>query len=397
MNISRLKALLGATALTIVAAGAAQAGGFSRGTADTDILYEEGNFNMRAGVTYVNPTREYTRNGNPALVGTSYTDSYAIPSAAVKFNIMSNLRCAGTIVENNGGSARYAFPTASGKILEEFDTTETALTCGMNFEVGKGRLWVLGGGFMEKFDYDRQNFYGPLGNATLNLSGQEFGYRVGVAYDIPEIALRGQIMYRSGTDYGADGMLRAPAGVLCLATGIPGFCLAPPATQIPVPALGIGSLPQSLDVKFQTGVAPGWLAFGAVKWTDWTATTTLDVRAAATGTQITSDKYFWKDGWTVTGGVGHAFTDQISGLASITWDRGVSTGWDLSSDTWTLGLGASAKDKLGGEIRGGVGLTYISAAAETKYGPNPNITDGTDSAVKAGYAFAFNLGYSIKW
>lgn len=391
MSISRFKALLGATALTIVAASAAQAGGFSRGTADTDILYEEGNFNMRAGVTYVNPTREYSKNPSAGLVGTSYTESYAIPSAAVKFNIMSNLRCAGTLVENNGGSARYEVPTYSGKIMEEFDTTETALTCGVNFEVGKGRLWLLGGGFMEKFDYDRQNYYGAvLGNATLALSGQDYGYRLGVAYDIPEIALRGQIMYRSGTDYGAEGMLRAPAAVLCLATGNPLFCGAPGNMQIPVPALGVGSLPQSVDVKFQTGIAPGWLAFGQVKWSDWSALTTLDVRAAANGTQITSDKYYWKDGWTVTGGIGHAFTDQISGLASLTWDRGVSTGWDLSSDTWTLGLGASAKDKIGGEIRGGVGLTYIASAEETNYGVN-------NAAVKAGYSVAFNLGYAVKW
>ena len=34
---------------------------------------------------------------------------------------------------------------------------------------------------------------------------------------------------------------------------------------------------------------------------------------------------FYRDGWTVTGGVGHKFTETISGAASITWDRGTST------------------------------------------------------------------------
>ena len=379
MNISRLKALLGATALTIVAAGAAQAGGFSRGSADTDILYEDGNFNMRAGVTYVNPTREYTRNGNPALVGTSYTDSYAVPSAAVKFNITDNLRCAGTLVENNGGSAKYAAPTVTGKLVEDFDTTETGLTCAVKFDLGKGNLWFLGGGYLEKFDYERV-VATPFGAANLLLDGREAGYRVGVAYAIPEIALRAQLMYRSGTSYGADGTLTVPTRLLNPA--------ALPGSRTTLAAQGFGNLPDSVELKVQSGVAPGWLAFGSVKWMDWSVQKELLV---TTATPIGSrDIYNWRDGWTVTGGVGHAFTDQISGVASLTWDSGVGTGWDLSSDTWTLGLGASAKDKFGGELRGGVGLTYIASAAETKYGL-------TDSAVKAGYSFAFNLGYAVKW
>lgn len=402
----RSKTLLGAGFLSLALMGAAHAGGFSRGTANTDILFEEGNFNMRTGVTFVSPTREYTKNPNPALVGTSYTEDYVIPSAAVKFNFTDNLRCAGTFVQNNGGSAKYDFPTASGKTMEEFTTYETAATCGVNFDVGKGRLWLLGGGYVENFNYRRENSYAALGlgDAALDLEGQEVGYRVGAAYEIPEIALRGQIMYRSGTDYGADGMLHAPAGVLYAALakqGVPDavnpFFGIPPSIQVPVPAIGVGSLPQSVDIKFQTGVAPGWLAFGAVKWTDWSALTTLDVRAAATGTPITSDLYYWKDGWTVTGGIGHAFNDTVSGLVSLTWDRGVSTGYDLSSDTYTVAVGASVKDKLGGELRGGVGFTYITSAAETKYGADPNATDFGDQAVKAGYAVAFNVGYAIKW
>jgi long-chain fatty acid transport protein len=154
-----------------------------------------------------------------------------------------------------------------------------------------------------------------------------------------------------------------------------------------VPAIGTGNLPQSVEFKLQSGIAPGWLAFGSVKWMDWSVQKELLVNSVLSNT---ADEYFWKDGWTVTGGVGHAFNDRVSGLVSLTWDSGVSTGYDFSSDSYTLALGGSVKDGIGGELRAGVGFSYLTAAEVTK---------GSDAgfAVKAGYAVAGSVGYNIKW
>lgn len=380
MNTLRLKALLGAGCFSLALIGTAHSGGFSRGTADTDILFEDGNFNMRAGVTYVSPHREFTKNPNPALVGTEYTDDYVIPSAAVKFNLSDSFRCAGTMVDNNGGSTTYAFPKVSGKLAEDFTTNEKALTCAVKFNVGPGSVWLLGGGFMEDFDYTRLNATPvPGGFAHLNLEGQEFGYRVGAAYTIPDIAFRAQVMYRSGTSYGATGSLTVPPQLLG----------QPAGPNIPLAAVGSGNLPQSVEFKLQSGIAEGWLAFASVKWTDWSVQKQLLVTTTvpAIGSQ---DIYNWKDGWTVTGGIGHKFNDRVSGLVSLTWDQGVGTGWDLTSDTYTVGIGASVKDNFGGELRGGLGFSYLTSADETQYGP-------FNQSVKAGYAVAANLGYAIKW
>ncbi len=402
----RLKTLMGTALLSLAIGGAAYAGGFSRGTADTDILYEDGNFNMRSGVTYVSPHREFSRNPNPRLVGTRYTEDYVIPSAAIKINLSDNLRCAGTFVNNIGGSAKYEFPAASGKVLEEFTTYETAATCALGFDVGPGRLWVLGGGFSESLDYLRRDSYAAvgLGEGVLDLTGQKYGYRIGAAYEIPEIALRGQIMYRSGTNYGAEGTATAPAGLL-LGIAEPGTPLAAYFQQIVIErglnapvalsARGTGDLPQSVELKFQTGIAPDWLAFGAVKWTGWSSLTRLDVRSVEGDVLLLSDKYYWRDGWTVTGGLGHKFNDSVSGIVSLTWDRGVGTGYDLQGDAYTAVLGVTMKDKIGGELRGGVAFSYLASAAETKnFGVGG---DDRNQAVKAGHAFAFNLGYSVKW
>lgn len=422
------KSLLAATVASTVMIGAAHAGGFARGDADTDIIYEDGNFNMRSSVTFVSPKREFSKHSNPDLVGTNYADNYVVPSFAIKANISDNLRCAGTHVMNNGGSAVYAAPTDSGKIREDFNTYESGVTCGVKFDLAKGSFWALGGGYAEQFDYTRVNVTPdlpvggnliPLSNAVLSLKGQEFGYRAGLAYEIKEIAFRAQLMYRSGTQYGADGNLTLPSAALlgaqaqrlgaaaqdAFANGNPqlGQQLLAQAQQTlaaaadaanrddrtPLPAIGTGKLPQSVEFNLQSGIAPGWLAFGSLKWTDWSATTQLIANAPDIGLTDTND-YFWRDGWTVSGGVGHAFNDKVSGLVGLTWDRGVSTGYDHSFDTWTVSLGASYKDQLGGELRGGVGYTFIEGGCETKYG-------ALNSCVKDGYALAGNIGYAIKW
>ncbi|MDH6229732.1 long-chain fatty acid transport protein [Mesorhizobium soli] len=389
MNAVRLRTAFGAGCLSLAIVGSASAGGFARGSADTDILFEDGNFAMRAGVTYVSPNRKISSSANPALVGTNYTSDYAIPSAAFMIKPIDAFRCAGTLVQAFGGSGDYAAPKPpTGKKSEEFTVDELGLTCAVKFSAGYGNAYILGGAFQETFNYGRVNDFSILGlpagtTANLQLKGEDTGYRIGAAYEIPEIAFRTQLMYRSGTSYGAEGTLRGPAGIF--APGLP----VPPLTQIAIPVLGYGNLPQSVELKLQSGIAPGWLAFGSVKWSDWSVQKSLDVRVKANGALISQDTYNWKDGWTVTGGIGHAFNENVSGALSLTWDQGVATGWDLSSDTYTVAAGGVLKDKFGGELRGGVGVTYLSSAQETK-----NLFN---TSVDSGWAFAVNLGYKVNW
>jgi long-chain fatty acid transport protein len=376
MKKMRLGAALLVGGISIALAGTASAGGFARGNADTDILFEDGNFNARAGVTYVNPTRRFSQHSDPGLVGRDYTSAYYIPSFAVKANLFDPLRCAGTYVEAYGGKIDYTGRTTRGKLTEDFSVGEYALTCAVRFDVGRGGLHVLGGIFHEHFKYDRRDFFAPGVTGNLGLTGTDTGYRVGLAYDIPEIAFRAQAMYRSGTSYGANGTLT-----------VPGPVLGAPVPSVDLAARGAGRLPQSFRVDLQSGIAPGWLAFGSVKWTDWSVLNALTVTTAVPGVG-SQDIYNWRDGWTLSAGVGHAFTDTISGAATIAWDRGVGTGWDLSSDTWTFGLGGSIKDPIGGELRAGVAYSHLTASRETRYG-------AANRAVGAGHAWAVTASYKL--
>lgn len=377
-----------ASAMTLVAAsvGAAQAGGFSRGTADTDILYEDGNFNLRAGAIIVVPTQKFktgvggTTSGG--VVGTNYLDTYVIPSGAVKFKVSDNLSCAGTYTDVYGAASSYAVPFGpSNKSSEEFTVTEFGATCAVFFDLGKGRLSVLGGAFFEKFDYDLQAALPAMfGGLPLNvdLDSTAAGWRAGIGYEIPEIAFRAQLLYRSGTKHSADGG---------------GSILLPGGGAIPLASVGSGELPQSVELRVQTGIAPGWLAFGSVKWMDWSVNETLNLSVSGVpgvGTINSLNQYYWRDGWTITGGVGHAFNERVSGLVSLQWDRGVSTGYDFRTDKWLLAAGVGVKDDLGGELRLGGGITYLTSAEATK-------GNEAGASVDSGWVGVLSANYKVKW
>src|SRR5215470_1900637 len=104
MKLTRLQlqSLLCAGLLSLGTITVAKAGGFSRGSADIDTLFEEENFDLRVDARVVVPTQKFSVNANPALVGTNFYGTYAIPSVALKFNLNQNLRCEGTFTENNG-------------------------------------------------------------------------------------------------------------------------------------------------------------------------------------------------------------------------------------------------------------------------------------------------------
>ena len=88
------KTLLIGMAFASAFSGSAWAGGFSRGTADTDVLFEDGNFVMRAGALYVAPQRGYdavtVAGVSTASTDGNYLDGYMVPGVALKLNLTAD-------------------------------------------------------------------------------------------------------------------------------------------------------------------------------------------------------------------------------------------------------------------------------------------------------------------
>ncbi len=379
--------LLGVSAL----ATSAHAGGWNRGEADTDILYEDGAYVMRGGAVYVVPHRKFdtvTVRTGPTTSATidsgddSFSKSYWIPSLAFKFQATENLGCALTYTQPFGADAEYGYDAQRAAASwgnvpygeKGFITNEYAATCDVSMDVGKGRIHFLGGVFVQDFSYTAVNEADNLGSTqygTLRLEDDSaFGYRFGVGYDIPEYALRAQLMYRSQVDHESNS----------------GSFDVQDLGVLYYPASGYGSLPQSVKLSLQTGVAPGWMVYGSVKWTDWSVMQALNYEINGGARQ---DVYNWQDGWTITAGVAHAFSEKFGGTINVTWDKGVATGADIYSDTWTFGAGVSIKHGPG-EWRLGGAVSYLTEGSQSL------AKDATFNATADGdWAYALSANYRI--
>lgn len=359
---------------------AAQAGGFAIGEADTDVLFEDGKAVVRAGVLYVAPQRTFDTIMGASATDGAYSDDFFVPSLAIKAGISDNFACAFTYVRPFGAAATYgdqskmaeAAMTGNYTNTKQFTTNEYGATCDAKFDAGPGKIHVLGGLFLQDFDYKEDTLFG-----TLRLKDDAaLGYRMGLAYDIPEYAMRAQLMYRSKIDHKVDGDFTPDA-------------LAAVVGADPLSAFGSGTLPQSVKLSLQSGVAPGWLVFGSVQWTDWSTLDSLDYTIDLLGPQ--KDVYNWKDNWQVQAGVGHSFTEKVAGSLSLTWDQGVGTGADIQSDSWTLGAGASVNAGPGQFVMG-AGLSYLTSGSQSA-------ADGADfdATAKGDWAYAVTGSYKVSF
>jgi long-chain fatty acid transport protein len=218
-----------------------------------------------------------------------------------------------------------------------------------------------------------------------------WGWRAGVAYEIPEYAMRASLVYNSRVKYdslsGTVDLTQVPLGA------------APYGVVTNV--VGEAEAPDSLELKLQSGIAPDWLAFGSVKWTNWSILQSIALCPTASSgscthsTQLTSLDLLYQDGWTITGGVGHKFNDQWSGAVSLTWDRGTSHGYGAQTDSWTVGVGAaySPTQNIEWRLAGAVGiLTSGSSGTITQDG----VTYGDDASYSFGNDLVAAVSTSIK-
>ncbi|NDV85131.1 long-chain fatty acid transporter [Aurantimonas aggregata] len=427
--------MTGATIATIALSSTALAGGFQRGTADTDILYEPGTFNMRTGVTYISPQRGYESvNGVGGDFG-DFTGNYTIPSYSVGFG-GDMFGCAGTYTESFAATADYT-DTLDGALPRQvsstqstsnadrlnfagatstsrtrtigFDSNEFGLTCRVSYTADIGRFSLLGGVFAEDFSFEGSSYgnrfingqvaqTGPSGQLLVggltravpgaqitvpslvevdSQGGYKAGYRVGFAYEKPEIALRAQVLYRSEVEHdNVNG-----TGTVTI-TDTAYASLNGQAISVPIPLqLGINAAgaqaglvtgrvidvesslntaisPQSLTINAQTGIAEGTLLIGSFRWTDWSTNKSVvsTIYSPQTGESSSYSPYNWRDGYTASIGIGRAFNEQISGAIALGYDRGVSTGSETTyTDLYTVAGGVSFKANKWSELRfGGV-------------------------------------------
>ncbi|MDQ0320186.1 long-chain fatty acid transport protein [Pararhizobium capsulatum DSM 1112] len=399
------------TAFTLaMVAGTVQAGGLERGGYNIDLLFEPSTYAAEAAATYVNPQRELDNvvdintaptsgnlNGRPNN-GIGETESYWVPRIGVKAGFGDSVDCMADYSQPWGAHTNPGsnWAGANDNIETKIESDNYAATCSYKWDVGQGQFRVIGGAFYQEVGGFKERLVTDLslvsptfsGVGRLDLEGNGWGWRTGVAYEIPEYALRASLVYNSAVDLdNLDGTIDLRNTLL--PNGVGGFV---PGTKYDVSSFA--SMPDSLELKVQSGIAPGWLAFGSVKWTDWSQLQIIQVNPNSTADPRnlpTSLDLLYRDGWTITGGVGHKFNDQWSGAVSLTWDRGTSHGYGNQTDTWTVGTGVSYAPTENVELRlaGVVGILTSGSsapmdgsAAEVTYDFGTDIVSAVSTSLK---------------
>ena len=203
-----------------------------------------------------------------------------------------------------------------------------------------------------------------------------YGCLLGAAYERPEIALRVALTYHSKIGYDLD----------TAETITPSAPAPRPDTETDV------DTPQSVQLDFQTGVAPKTLVFGYVRWVDWS-----EFSVARRSTRRRPERslgarrpliQYADDWWTYNLGIGRQLTDALAGSVAITWEP--SVGGEMTSlgpyDGRTTGTAALTYEVNGFDITGG--LTY-GVLGDTENLLQTDFNDGSvwGAGLRVGYTF----------
>ncbi|EPF6143494.1 transporter [Acinetobacter baumannii] len=174
-------------------------------------------------------------------------------------------------------------------------------------------------------------------NAKFKQQG-EVGWLLGGSYQLPDIALKAAITYRSKIKY----QFQVEEDIF----GEPLKLVENEKTKLETPA--------SLNIDFQTGISEKSIVYMNLRWVNWKEFETRPPQYGALSEilmkELTNGEYiqgfkldsYQNDQYSATLGIAHQFTEKWSTSTDVSWDSG--TGNPASTmgpikGSWSLGLG----------------------------------------------------------
>ncbi len=210
----------------------------------------------------------------------------------------------------------------------------------------------------------------------------DLGWLAGLAFQIPEIALKASLTYRSEIEHNAStteslSVLNTPLAAASV-TGLLNGLGVPASYTNAMTESGKTKIttPQSVNLDFQTGIMADTVAFANVRWVEWSnfsirpyqfgkiseAVGQLDSVNRPNGFDVVE---YDKDQWSATVGVGRKLSEQWAGNVSVGWDSGAGNPVSTLGPTegyWNVGLGLQYSPTPATFIAGGVKYFWLGDA-----------------------------------
>ena len=375
----KLNKIYSAILLSTLPLTPAFAAGLDRSGQSISVFLQPGNY-AEAGISVLDPTvkgKDLIKNNVSDMA-----EDYYFPSAAIKVQATEQISLGLLYDQPFGADAMYnleqsMFTNGIEATKVEVETHNLTALIGYqpteNWNFYAGPVWQT----VEADISLRGQAYISPKDPTKVLSGYDikiheeeaFGWLAGFAYQIPEIALKTSVTYRSEIKHKAKSV----------------------ETHKLMPMLNVESqldaiTPQSVNIDFQTGVAANTLAFANIRWAHWDQfAVTPKFLNAASGNNLID---YSDDQWSATVGVGRKLNSHWSGSASVGYDSGAGNPVTTLGPTegyWSVGLGGQYSPAENYFIQAGVKYFWLGDA--TARTGTKNVGEFEDN---------YALGYGLK-
>lgn len=369
-----MKQALTVGAALLLTTSMAHAVGLDRSAQNIGVIFQNGNY-AELSFGRVMPSVSGT---DAAAFGSRDTgnvaEDYSILGLGYKSNINDQLSFALIVDEPYG--ADMAYPTGQSTALGGTTATlDSVAFTGMmrykmndnvSFHGGVRAQSIEGKVTLSGLAYGANSPPTGINGYSVTLDRDTgYGYAVGAAYEIPDIALRVALTYFSEIDheFGTTDNLGSTTD-----------------TKV--------TTPQAVNLDFQTGIAADTLLFGSIRWAEYSVVkvTPQNFGVATSGASLTNIE----DGFGYTLGVGRRFSDAWSGSFSVGYEpEGEDLVSPLAPTNGNYSVGLGAQYTMDNVILSG-GVRYIGlgdASAQTSNTARAAFTD--NSAVAVGFKVAY--------
>ena len=411
----KLTALRSAILLSLIPTTSVFAAGLDRSGQSITAFLQPGNY-FEAGISVLDPeVKGKDTSGNQT--GDMASDYY-FPHAALKIQATDHFSVGLIYDQPFGADAEYSGNSTfveNRPVPFQGGTSVTVDTQNLNLLFGyqPNENWNLYAGAV----YQTVDGTVLLRGTTYSVfNGYDFrtgedesvGWLAGVAYQIPEIALKASVTYRSeiehkmnaSENFGAAGYISIP--------GAPGQSAQ--LNQL-MTALNASSgetkltTPQSVNIDFQTGIMANTVAFANLRWVDWSNFKVQPYNFAklskVVGQNPTINKPngfnlidYKEDQISATVGVGRKFNERWGGNVSVGWDSGAGNPVTTLGPTegfWSVGTGVRFSPAENYFIGAGVKYFWLGDA-DAVTGAHSNAGKFTNNDA---IAYGLNIGYKF--